>query len=360
MYQKAGFIENSSILNEACEKGDEKALRTLLLNGQKPTSEALFIAVSKSYRKCADLLIAQAFRTLDFEKFNNFLNSKHPDGSKTKTPLIKAVERGNFEVTRLLLDNYANYNKLVDGQSALEIAVNDRKIKLIKLMVSENIDLFLDHENLMDILAGLVKRGDDKILEIFIEAMCYHAGFHELANKKCFENERSLVHIASECGYVKCIELIYCSGGSLAAADKSGDTPLHKACREKNLSAVKFLIESGADVNARNLKQDTPLHVAVNAGDDAIVKYLLKCDGVDKNATNHKGRTPIHKAAKCNNFNLARLLFNAGVEVSKVDKDNCTIMNYPQFHPKPKFEMKIRARLNLENKEKGKLSCRVL
>jgi ankyrin repeat protein len=57
----------------------------------------------------------------------------------------------------------------------------------------------------------------------------------------------------------------------------SGCTPLHIAAREKNLFAVRKLVDSGADVNKKDTSLGrTVLHVAVEEGSVDISRYLLE------------------------------------------------------------------------------------
>ena len=58
--------------------------------------------------------------------------------------------------------------------------------------------------------------------------------------------------------------------------DKEGNTPLHLACRDKNLELVKLLVEKGADVNEKNKIYELPLDIVENEEGDAkeIYDYL--------------------------------------------------------------------------------------
>lgn len=76
-----------------------------------------------------------------------------------------------------------------------------------------------------------------------------------------------------------------------------GWTPLHRAAREKNLSAVKKLVEAGVDVNKPDTKYGrTALHIAVEEGRLDIAQYLLENTKIDVNAANFDGNTALHLA----------------------------------------------------------------
>ena len=65
--------------------------------------------------------------------------------------------------------------------------------------------------------------------------------------------------------------------------DDHGDTPLHKACRVKNGTFVKILLDSGADVNTKNKLWATPLLETFHNGSLDTFKALIKYGG-DVNA----------------------------------------------------------------------------
>ena len=63
--------------------------------------------------------------------------------------------------------------------------------------------------------------------------------------------------------------------------DKDRTPPLHKACRNDNLTIIKLLVNAKADPNrGGRVSNWTPLHHACGNGHEAIVQYLiedLKC-----------------------------------------------------------------------------------
>ncbi|GMT33079.1 hypothetical protein PFISCL1PPCAC_24376, partial [Pristionchus fissidentatus] len=71
------------------------------------------------------------------------------------------------------------------------------------------------------------------------------------------------------------LRLLVRAGADLRAAETlQGNTALHFACQERNLSAVKELLAGGADMTATNNQQETPLDVARNTRNSKIVKLL--------------------------------------------------------------------------------------
>lgn len=88
-------------------------------------------------------------------------------------------------------------------------------------------------------------------------------------------------------------------------------TLLMDAVRERNVAAVKLLLEHGADVKARTDSFDSALQIAAEAGDLEIARLLL-AKGADA-AFPAKGKSPLHEAALHGHTDIVKLLLAAGL-----------------------------------------------
>ena len=80
--------------------------------------------------------------------------------------------------------------------------------------------------------------------------------------------------------------------------DAFGDTALHVAIFQKDVSVVKLLLDYGFDPNAKTVRNGyTPLHNAVAANNIEAARLLLRY-GANKNIKALDGLTPIDKARK--------------------------------------------------------------
>jgi ankyrin repeat protein len=66
------------------------------------------------------------------------------------------------------------------------------------------------------------------------------------------------------------------AGANTETKDRSGDTPLHKACFNGYLAVVKAMLSSGANILAANNEGHLPIHDAVSQGRSTVAKYLLQ------------------------------------------------------------------------------------
>ncbi|GFY33865.1 tonsoku-like protein [Trichonephila clavipes] len=110
--------------------------------------------------------------------------------------------------------------------------------------------------------------------------------------------------------------------------NEKGETPLHQACINGNLTVVKRLVESGHPVNTRDFCGWTPLHEACNYGFYEIVEYLLDKGAAvnDRGGPKCEGITPLHDAASLGHIDVMRLLISRGASVTAVDDNGSTVL----------------------------------
>lgn len=81
-------------------------------------------------------------------------------------------------------------------------------------------------------------------------------------------------------------------------ADRTGETALHVAVKNRDVSAVHRLLEHCADVDAKTNQKLSPLHVAAMLGHSHITKLLAELGKACVTARNVSGMSPLHIAAK--------------------------------------------------------------
>ncbi|PIA36262.1 hypothetical protein AQUCO_03400280v1 [Aquilegia coerulea] len=258
--------------------------------------------------------------------------------------LLEAASTGNLERLKNLaaeLDDGKGLARIVvdikdpkNGQTALHIAVRNRKLELFKYLVE---DLKLDFE-LKD------KKGDTPLHHVALDG--YLLGALYLLDK-CGANPNSrndmdftpLHHVASE-GHKLVLQALLSRGANVNAMSDRGTplnmaagngnhevvamllnhyadpgkaseglfNPLSSAILARSLACVALLIEAGADPNA-DACGESPLLLAVSCESETeIIKCLIKA-GADPNVTNDLGMTPLEIAALKKNHQHSLILY---------------------------------------------------
>lgn len=123
--------------------------------------------------------------------------------------------------------------------------------------------------------------------------------------------EKSLpLHLACKYAAVDCVELLLSAGYNTQAMDLNGRTPLHYCCKSNSyISSVccMLLLEANKKLlRIRDLKGNTALHQAIVENNLTISKLLLEY-GAPTGLTNNAGMTPRDLAVHANNPTLVSL-----------------------------------------------------
>ncbi|KAK2577315.1 hypothetical protein KPH14_003445 [Odynerus spinipes] len=111
--------------------------------------------------------------------------------------------------------------------------------------------------------------------------------------------------------------------------NEKGETQLHVACINGNVTNVEKLLDSGHPTNVRDHCGWTPLHEAANHDYIEIAELLLK-SGANVNDPGGSlcgGITPLHDAASCGNLSMMCLLMKHGANVTLRTKEGDTVLD---------------------------------
>ena len=223
------------------------------------------------------------------------------------TILLKIIGTGQLKLIKALVKAGANVNnKDYDGNFPLFCAARGgRKDIFDYLAPLTNSELRQLAEK--ELAHGLVyrQRRDNYAVEAFVHAALF--------------------------GNLKAVSKALSLQIDINAISSNGETALHKAIRNKQLSIVKILLEAGANPNIRDEdeRENTPLIIALLQGDheDKIFQALLQA-GADVNDSNNLGETALMIAVYCWNIFAIKQLLRAGVNVNAKNERGDTALFY--------------------------------
>ena len=148
---------------------------------------------------------------------------------------------------------------------------------------------------------------------------------------------RTLLHSACAWGNCAMVELLVKNGADILRPDRSGDAPIHIACKHFRLDVLEILLGcKSCDPNQQNAEGDTALHIVcrMEMTIDITHEYLhllMSTPGINPAIVNHEGLTPfeivdsdgrtlLHSACAWGNFAIVELLVKNGADILRPDR----------------------------------------
>lgn len=206
--------------------------------------------------------------------------------------LLQAVERGDMEKVKALIDGGTDVNGQFNGRNALHTACRQDSSEMVELLISKGADVNAKAEDGKGRTALQIAVGNRKGAGAIVPVLIKHrvdvndrgpsgnTALHEAVGK--YGNRKYSIDI---------VKLMLSKGADVNAAD-GGNTPLLDAILHQRPVMVKLLLEHGAKPNIKGKKGKTPLFCAVENKQPEMVKHLLE-HGADPKIATPKGETPM-------------------------------------------------------------------
>lgn len=148
---------------------------------------------------------------------------------------------------------------------------------------------------------------------------------------QCGRAQRSLLHIAANCGNYDCLCLLLRKGAEINLQDRSGCTPLHLAAKNGQRKCLNKLLEHECDINIRNNEGLTAVHwLAVNGRTELLQDMLSRIKDVD--IEDAQGQTPLHVACQNGHLQTLLCLVDNGANVNKANNSGWTPLHFACKH----------------------------
>jgi uncharacterized protein len=341
----AGADANAKLLMTAARTGNPQIVRMLIEHGADVNAKgeaygetALVWAAQENHAEAAEVLIAHG---ADVNARTNLLERSKdrfglegvltilPHGSWT--PLMYAARQGSLDAARTLIDRGASLNLTdPDGSTALEIAIINGHYDTAALLTEKGADpniadtsgtaalyATVDMNTLGEVYGHPARPTTSKMTALDLMQVLLAHGANPNARLKTPTLQRA--HTPGE------------------PTLNEGSTPLMRAAKNGDSSAIRLLLEHGADPNARAKNGTTPLMFAAGLGfgtgtfanDYATPAELLEsvkvlvAAGADVNAISGAGQTPLHFGAQASD-DIVKFLAQSGAKLDVKDKQGRT------------------------------------
>ncbi len=242
--------------------------------------------------KNGDTYLTLACKNNSIKTVKSLLKSDKIDvnkpNSKGFTPLYAAIDSGNSNIVKLLLNRpEINPSKIVHGTDVLHLALSKNNID------KEVLELLLNHPN-----TNVNQTDTDGLSPL--HSICL-----------------------SERGNIGVITQLLKSDININQPTQRGYTALDLAILSGNKNVLNSLIShKNTEVNKVNHQGFTPLQLSVMRGNAEAVSALLQHKKIDINLADRNGNTPLITACKCNNSLIAYYLIAHGADVNQKNYNN--------------------------------------
>lgn len=237
--------------------------------------------------------------------------------ANSRTPLMRAAERGHREVVKALLAAGANANDTVtdrdsiwfgcnalifaaqqgdeqivealistgarpdceasDGTTPLSLAIEHRSVRMVESLLKARSPILDNH------IIASVWNSSESIAVLLVRAGASVNVSNDLG--------QSLIHRAAETGQLHLVKALIQRKAKLNPK-ASGTTPLLVAIQKRKSECAVELIKAGADISIPSRLKESPLACAVGLGLTDVVAALLKA-GADPAVKDKRGRTAL-------------------------------------------------------------------
>ncbi len=279
-----GFGGNTP-LHEAVKKGDVEIVKILVAAGADVNAEGYFdrtpltLATEEGATEILQILLGTG------PDADTSVGGEDKEAASTPSvgseALYSAIEKGNVEMVRILVEAGADINAAdgFGGNTPLHEAVEQGDAEIVRILVAAGADVHAEGYFDRTPLTLAAEEGATEILQILLgtgpDADTSVGGEDKEAVSTPSVGSEAL-YTAIEKGDVEMVRLLVEAGADINAAEGfGGNTPLHEAVKKGDLEIVKILVAAGADVEAKGYFDRTPLSLAAEEGATEIMRILL-------------------------------------------------------------------------------------
>ena len=287
------------------------------------------------------LLLHEAAQVGDMRALRKLVNHPATDANSVDDDGLTAMHIArNRDAAEELFDTSAKLlnARAFDGRTPLHTAVSDRRLDVVKFLLSKHADK--------------AKKDEDGKTALEYAEDCPAATFmlrygHDTeATAADHLKNTGLFHMAW-LGDIEGVKFYLGQGAKVDARNVNEETGLTESCRHGDLDIVNILLDHGADKEAKLKDHDwRPLSIAIKRDRLDVVSELL-ARGADKEAKVRSGCNAMSEAAYNTRFAIARILVNNGARIGDRDHQGSTALHRAVEKPDMNFLEFLLARCSL-------------
>ena len=321
---KAVMSGNSALLNEILQSLNSTE-RVSVLAAQDYTDKALeekhviripckttplIVAVQSGNLDCVKVLLnykadieeqGESFRYLVFPPDDMWNVSKF-ESAYTCPPLFLAAANGNLDILSYLFEQGGNVNASSSSEYADPWSLPSEFDDYLPIWRTPLIVALTNGHN--DAFTFLIDKGADVNLQV-------HRGYtalHHAVESKNFDAVSCFLHNGADSNLFTSI---------------SKQTPLMLACQSHNMDAINFLLNKGAEVNLQDKDGKSALHFA-----SSDICYWLIQNLADVNMCDNHNCTPLMQASSKSDVKKVAMLIENGAKVDLQDGNGNTALHH--------------------------------
>ena len=268
------------------------------MNTKVKSTVSMWVVVLLSFASlvaaAGDLSVVEAVQKGDREAVRSLLqrvdaNETQPDGA---TALAWAVHRNDLESAELLIQAGADVNATNDhGVTPLALAcANIQNAAMVKKLLEAGGNPNSVQVKGETVLMTCSRTGNEEAIKLLL------AHGVEVGVKEPWRWQTALMWAAAK-KHPDVVALLVEYGADVHAQTRGNFTPLMFAAQQGDIDSIRILLTAGADVNQVSPQYGTALVVASASGMAQAAIFLLE-QGADPDLTDSHGNTPLHYAVR--------------------------------------------------------------
>jgi ankyrin repeat protein len=253
--------------------------------------------------------------------------------------MVDALERGDFEAARALVDNGADVNATQsNGENVLLkfLEAKDCSIETMRFLLEHGAnvrDVNVESRQVLH-LAAMHDRGDIvEEIAASAESSCQNRdavsvkGLLQVMLDAKDKHGKTPIDLALDSRCTNALGNLVSLGANTLALGSDGLNCIHRAIKQDHREAIPILLDSTKNLESKTATGMTSLMLACEKGNLQLVE-LLCSRGSKVNAKDEDGRTPLHISAHAGNPEVMRTLLDRGAECESSDVFGCSPAYY--------------------------------